>query len=127
MLKLDKGKKIMAIVFSSALVFSGTAFANENSISSYIEDGELSICDYGYYEVKINEDEVDRLIEEGKGLSIEIGDVSIEIDSMELSKIKENSLEQQRELNNYKAIIYTTFGVVVLLVVKTELKKMIKK
>ena len=126
MLKIDRSKRIMAILFSSTLVFGSNVCFGENKVNAYTEDNMLNIYEYGHYEIKINEEIIDNLIEDG-GLYVKLGDEVICIDSKELSEIKKKALDDERELNCYKAIIYTSFGAIILCIVKSQIKSFVKR
>jgi len=126
-LKLDKGKKIMALLLTSTILFPNMALASENKVNTYIDDGKLIISDYGNYEFRIDEDELDNLIENGDSVRFNIGDDEVLIDSDSLLKLKNEAIEKEKELNGYKALIYTSFGVITLLIVRNNIRKTIIK
>ena len=126
-MKLDKGKKIMALLLTSTILFPNMALASENKVNTYIDDGKLIISDYGNYEFRIDEDELDNLIENGDSVRFNIGDDEVLIDSDSLLKLKNEAIEKEKELNGYKALIYTSFGVITLLIVRNNIRKTIIK
>lgn len=127
MLKLDRQKKIVALVLTSTVFFPNMALSSENRMHTYVDDGKLIIYSYGNFELKISEENLENLIESGDGISFSIGDELVEVDSDELAKLKKEALENEKELNNYKIIIYTSFGAITLLVIRSKIKEFGKK
>lgn len=126
-MKLDKSKKLVALILTSTVLFPNMALGRENRINTYIDEGKLIVYDYGNFELKIDMDRFDNLIDNGESVRFNIGGEDVILDSDTLIKLKEEALKGQNELNNYKMIIYTSFGVVTLLVVRSNIKKTIKK
>lgn len=126
-MKLDKSKKLVALILTSTVLFPNMALGRENRINTYIDEGKLIVYDYGNFELKIDMDRFDNLIDNGESVRFNIGGEDVILDSDTLIKLKEEALKGQNELNNYKMIIYTSFGVVTLLVVRSNIKKNIKK
>lgn len=126
-MRLDKNKKLVALILTSTVLFPNMALGRENRINTYIDEGKLIVYDYGNFELKIDVDRLDNLIDNGESVRFNIGGEDVILDSDTLIKLKKEALKGQNELNNYKMIIYTSFGVVTLLVVRSNIKKTIKK
>ncbi len=117
-MKLDK-KKFLAAIFS-AQAFIGLNASPALAINKdvYIEDGNLTIKEFGSYSVTIDEEELNS----GKDITITIGNKEIIIDSETIENLKEEAYEQEKELNRYKLTIYTVLGIVTIIVLKTTEK-----
>lgn len=116
---LDRKKKMLVAIFTGISIISLTsskAFAINKS--SYIEDGNLIINEVNSYSVIIDEKE----LENAKNIRIIIDDEEVIIDSEMIRKFKEEAKRQYEELQKFEMTVYTSLGIITIIVVKTNTK-----
>lgn len=113
-MKLDKKRILVAVFAASTIALSSSSKAVGMNRSAYVDDGNLVISEFNSYSIIIDEEELDNF----ENIKVQIGDKEVVIDSETIKNLKEEAQRQNEDLQRYELIIYTSAGVITIIVVR---------